>query len=208
MSHGLTESTTYDATVTVPDDADTANAGSVNVAFQAIANRTKQLRSKIPASAGGNQQLTMAAAKATNWAFDAGDVAGQTDHTWYQSSVASADLLEFQLQHIPGAKFTQIVVTLKGKAGHGGLPGTMPKIQLFKTDRAAHTSAQVGSDQSDTSANVAAYEAVHTVTLTVSEQTMSETAVYYLKITGEDGANEMAGLEYAGGHIVVSVNAA
>jgi hypothetical protein len=43
MSHTLTETATYDATVTVPDDGDARTAASVNTAFQSLADRSKYL---------------------------------------------------------------------------------------------------------------------------------------------------------------------
>jgi hypothetical protein len=47
MSHSLTDSSSFD-TVTVPDDGDGAVAASVNVGFQALANRDKYLRDSFP----------------------------------------------------------------------------------------------------------------------------------------------------------------
>jgi hypothetical protein len=43
MSHTLTEATTFPSTVTVPDAGDARTAASVNVAFQALADRTRNL---------------------------------------------------------------------------------------------------------------------------------------------------------------------
>lgn len=49
MAHALTEASTFDATVTVPDDADTRNAASVATGFQNLANRTRYLTdNKLP----------------------------------------------------------------------------------------------------------------------------------------------------------------
>ena len=43
MSHSLTDVSNFDATVTVPDDGDLRNAASVDVAYQALADRTRWL---------------------------------------------------------------------------------------------------------------------------------------------------------------------
>lgn len=45
----LTEVDTYPANVSVPSDGDTENAASVQTAFQALANRTKYLKSRVDA---------------------------------------------------------------------------------------------------------------------------------------------------------------
>lgn len=44
MASNLTESSTFDATVTVPSDGDSMSAASVIAAFQALANRSKYLK--------------------------------------------------------------------------------------------------------------------------------------------------------------------
>lgn len=46
MSHNLTETETYAANVTVPDDGDARNAASVESAFQVLADRSKYLKAK------------------------------------------------------------------------------------------------------------------------------------------------------------------
>lgn len=43
MSHALVETSTFDASVTVPDGGDARTAASVEVGFQALANRSKYL---------------------------------------------------------------------------------------------------------------------------------------------------------------------
>lgn len=52
MAHALTESAFHPASVTVPDDGDNLDAASVEVAFQALANRTdlahQQLSGSVP----------------------------------------------------------------------------------------------------------------------------------------------------------------
>ncbi len=61
MSTVLTESKSFDATVTVPADGDTRNAASVNVPFQALGNRTRYLKAVGDAGAGllhGGRVLT------------------------------------------------------------------------------------------------------------------------------------------------------
>lgn len=49
MSHNLTESSAFTANVSVPDDGDDLVDGSVEPAFQALANRTKFLKDAVDA---------------------------------------------------------------------------------------------------------------------------------------------------------------
>jgi len=44
MAHNLIETATFDPTVTVPDDGDTANSASIEVGMQSLANRTRTMR--------------------------------------------------------------------------------------------------------------------------------------------------------------------
>lgn len=44
MSHSYTDSSVFDSSITIPDDGDDIDAASVNVAFEALADRTKYLK--------------------------------------------------------------------------------------------------------------------------------------------------------------------
>lgn len=60
MPHNLTETSTFDAPITVPDDGDDDVAASVNDPFQKLANRTKYLNTLVVAMNGllvGGQTL-------------------------------------------------------------------------------------------------------------------------------------------------------
>lgn len=44
MSHSYTDSSVFDSSITIPDDGDDIDAASVNVALEALADRTKYLK--------------------------------------------------------------------------------------------------------------------------------------------------------------------
>jgi hypothetical protein len=67
----------------------------------------------------------------------------------------------------------------------------MPSVQLWKLDPATGVSTQVGSTGTDGSANVAAYEVAHTITISSLTQAI-EGFLFYLLIRGEDDTNALA----------------
>ncbi|MDB4929449.1 MAG: hypothetical protein JWM10_1933 [Myxococcaceae bacterium] len=64
MATVLTESNTFSATVTGPDDGDARNAASVNSAFQSLANRTRRLLNAATGELRWNGRLRVGAAVA------------------------------------------------------------------------------------------------------------------------------------------------
>src|SRR5258706_7012960 len=77
MSHNLTETTTFDATVTVHDSGDARTAASVNTAFQALANRTAYLNDQ--------KNLTNAVLTATRVGIN-GLLIGTRNVSWLSST--------------------------------------------------------------------------------------------------------------------------
>lgn len=64
MAHNLIETATFDPSVTVPDDGDTANSSSVETFAQQLANRTRTIRVReMPTTLalGGDPQLSLPA---------------------------------------------------------------------------------------------------------------------------------------------------
>jgi hypothetical protein len=96
MPHILTETATYDASVTVPDDGDAVTAAAFNAAYQALADRTKYLRDKL---AAGDVQVhryaslsAMAGVQPADGtvAVIAGSNASENDYVFDASSSAAA----------------------------------------------------------------------------------------------------------------------
>ena len=69
--------------------------------------------------------------------------------------------LEFPLDVPDHAILLALVPTIKPAGGHGALPADMPKIELFEVTVSTGVEASLGS-QVDTSANVTAYQLLHT----------------------------------------------
>lgn len=106
-------------------------------------------------------------------------------------NTASGGTLDIPLEGLPHGNVLQsVVLRWQGAGGHGALP-TMPSIELFKVNFDG-TQTSLGS-QADTAADVTAYEAVHSISLTGLSETIDYgTARYVLTVTGETGANFVA----------------
>lgn len=189
MAHGLTESDTFDATVTVPDDGDTSNVNSVNTAFQALANRTNYLRNRL--FGGGspvNVPLAFIENASSRFIFRQGK--------WSQGDVTDGGGLWLPLP-FTGGSCTGVIVSVNGdwlSAGtHAGLPATMPAVELFKSDGTASALPTSLGSQSDTSGSVGAYEATHDIELTISAESITDDVALWVKVTGEASTNALAG---------------
>lgn len=92
-----------------------------------------------------------------------------------------------------GAVLTAVSVRVAAVGGHGGLPGTMPRIFVTRhNDTGAHTSL---GNQIDTSASTGTYQTAHDITLSGLSETIDRTLYRYsARLTGEAGANFIAGL--------------
>lgn len=109
---------------------------------------------------------------------------------WFQTSVTDAGALYFPLCIPPGVRLTAITAQIQGTYGtaHSNLPVTLPTLSLAEQDS---TSISNVASVTDAPANVAAYDAVHNLTLTYT-QTISASRTYYAILTGETGTNSIA----------------
>lgn len=91
------------------------------------------------------------------------------------------------------AVLTSIAISYTGAGGHAGLPANMPSIEVFKQSVAS--GEQSMGTGTDTSVDVAAYQATHLITATVGAfATVDRTnARYYVKVESESGANALSG---------------
>jgi hypothetical protein len=112
----------------------------------------------------------------------------------YQSSVAGVGAAEITFAASPRVgTLTSIALSVKGAGGHGGLPGTMPNISIYREVPGAGGSTLLGT-QSDTSASTGAYETLHTITVAGLTEALTQTNLYRLVVLGETGANAATGL--------------
>lgn len=175
--------------VATPSDGDAVTMAAVKDNYlQRVCNSIEYL-----AYSGRRERVQLASFRTpTNWVTSGSSVA---EGTWEQNSVASTGVLQFELRLPRVGTCTSIVARLKGAAGHAGLPGTMPALSFDRTPVSTGVRAQVAT-VSDPSASTAAYQAMHTVTLAVSETLNPgvDNNIYTVRIAGEAGANALTGL--------------
>jgi hypothetical protein len=131
---------------------------------------------------------------------------------WEQTSVASVGALEFAIPPLPvGAKITQVIARWGNDFNTTLAIGTPPAISLRKSGIATGVTFVSGignpttiGTQSDTTAVVATYKALHNITLSVAE-TISADAVYIVRFTGETGSNSVTGGILAGVLLTVAL---
>lgn len=120
---------------------------------------------------------------------------------WYQTDVADDRAIWFALATTPGDTLVSVFVRLDGDKegdGHAALPATRPRVQLLTTD--IDGNIQILATVTDSSANVAAYDAPHNVILQsvgLDSGTMPQLATiepFYVRVYGETGANSEVGL--------------
>jgi hypothetical protein len=193
MAHNLTETSTYDTNVTVPDGGDARVAASVETPFQAVANRTKYLKTAVDSLI--SPALAQLVPIHSGQSYENGG-----GLTYWSSTVASyrvlvgtpttdAGLLFLPLKLPRSGTITQIAFRYKGAAGHGALPASMPVMHLEKSQLGAST--VVGS-ATDASGSVGAFEVDHAVTSGVLAVAIDPLFSYSLQLVSEAGANAVA----------------
>lgn len=110
---------------------------------------------------------------------------------------ANSEELVLALPFRPGDSILTVTMRLEGSAtgggGHSALPANMPVIQLIRKDVTTGVFTIVDST-TDSSANVAAYDAVHDVEISLGPgHSYVANAVYYVRIIAEGGANAEPG---------------
>jgi hypothetical protein len=104
----------------------------------------------------------------------------------------TANFLYYMI-HVPhGVTLTAVSVYLEGLAGHGGLPATMPAVALITVTPSSGSSAITSGPTSDSSANVAAYEAAHAITLSGLSVSIDRTTKRYIvRVSNESSTNSL-----------------
>lgn len=196
------------ATLNVPADGESVNSASVVGYMQEVANRLEYLRQRTP---GANPVANLIRLQAsvssvfvpTNWALVGGASASPLGLN--QTTIGVIFLPWIPLTDLlTGMIIRGFTVFARGATAHAALPATMPKVELIRVDTTT-LAITVVDTQSDVSANTAAYQVVHTIAKTLgAPETVLSTALYYLRLSGEDAANALAGLNFFSASVDVS----
>lgn len=115
----------------------------------------------------------------------------------HANTAQAAITIDHELDLIPGDILDGVDVwSYHDGTPHGALPATMPNIRIWKAPHNATLGSTVALGAAavdDPSASVAAYEAMHAVSITGLAHTVEANARYFLRYTSEDGANDEPG---------------
>lgn len=115
---------------------------------------------------------------------------------WQQGDVTSIGNLRFDLARYPaGATLTQAVAYCAGGLGTGGahsaLPATLPSIRVKSVSLADGSETTLGGN-SDASATLAAYDAMHPVSIGSLAKVLDTASQVFVEFSGETGANSQS----------------
>jgi len=171
---------------TVPDDSDDFDVTSVNVAFEALADRTAWLKAQLSSSSMRRAAIASPTFHTTHW------TANGIGSRW--TTLAGNDgggdyaYLYFPVLLPNGCTVTSISVLVNPANGHGGVdPSVKCQIRLMSQDLTTGSLASLLS-ATDTTTPIASYEAMHEFSVTGSV-VVSNTGnlLYLVAINNEQG---------------------
>lgn len=109
-----------------------------------------------------------------------------------QHDVSIARLAYWPIRPIIGCTIVSIAVYLQAMGTRTDLPTTVPRLLLRRRNIVTGTTEFVGAGVSDTSADVAAYQSCHSITITPAHTVPGGAYQYYLSLFGESGTYSVA----------------
>lgn len=194
MASAIVEVDTFTATITVPDDGDTASAASVVLPVQGLSNRTNWLENRLLAAGGTTRILDPNATFFTNYVFTTtGGILAQ-----WTGQVGRGDMY-IPIPYQPGAGIVSVTLTHFPQAGSFAGAGTLTQMQLHSQTISTGVAAAVDT-QIDPAGGAGAYDALHAFTLTcAATRDMTTDVHYFLRILEDDGgiaAGQITGITY------------
>ncbi|MBX3131646.1 MAG: hypothetical protein KF718_33325 [Polyangiaceae bacterium] len=191
MGTVLTETENFDLAVEGPSTLSHASSAEMRENLTKLVNRDRYLISRVAAAEAGDVlRPSLHALDVSRFTFGTG-----TPLVWRQSDVTDEGTLLRNLEAPKKGVLTGVRARILPIGGHAGLPGTMPKLELYRQPLLSSAPVLV-ADATDTSANVTDYELGHNVELTgLSESLQVGNALeYFVVFRGEAGANSLVGL--------------
>lgn len=123
---------------------------------------------------------------ATRWAMTA---VSQRPY-WEQPNYGNANLL-FQMSLPVGSVLTSATAEIIGYS-HAGVPNSPVSFEIYYSAFDGFSKVALGTS-TDPSASAGAYDAIHNITLSGLSHTVLSTLMYWVRFTGESGANAAVG---------------
>jgi hypothetical protein len=130
------------------------------------------------------------------------------DSGWWVHDATTNNEFAFSLMLPPLGKLSEVRAIVSGAAGHAALAAVMPQLSVRRavcTLAAADITADSLGSQTDSSATFADYELNHEIAVTGLNHTISTASSYFVRITGETGANSVSGLKLGKIYCVLTV---
>lgn len=196
MPQNVVDADTWTVTVETAADGDAVNGASRLLTAQDLADRTRYTYNRTIGPSGVGIWHVPLGEPIINtnsrWTFsETALIMG-----WEQTSVVDAGHLRWPIPTPLTGRITQIEARVDGNLGSGGGAhawpiGTLPRLGLNRQDHFGSTSAQVGVAV-DGSGSAAAYEVLHSITLSGLTEDIDEHKTWYVFFEGETGANSLA----------------
>lgn len=191
MPNNITDVDIWTPTITTVADGEDADETFFALPAQGLANRTKHIRKGVPGIAASFIQRCVMPATPVHNNNSRFTHSTNGNHRWAQSDITDSGGLTFEIGPLPTfGKIDRVAARVTGSPTHVGLPATMPAISFvtFTEGVSAYGSAVV-----DASASVGAYETPHMLEVTGLAHSIVAGESYGILITGETGANAIAG---------------
>ena len=204
MPNNITDVDIFTAPIQTVADGDAGSGANFALAPQGLANRTLNLKNRIDAIQAWTGWLQYAGdtsylgnGEIPGWRPESS--AGALDaHSYWRNHTnpPSASALRFSLPPFQRGTITELKTypisdfNADTAGPRSALPTGMPSLSLFSVNPATFASTQVASI-TDTSANVAAFNANHSLTLTGS-WAIDPALLYYAIVFGENSTNSLS----------------
>lgn len=203
MPQNITDVDTWSTPLTCEADGDAVNGTNRLTHEQKIGNRTELLRKR---TYGANDAdliwvpMTPMAQDPAGVRFAVG-VSGNWCLNQIAATAAHICYLDLMATLPKNGVMTDMSLNLRGATGapRGNPPATtMPRLRLMSKDPGANSAAVQVATVTDATATGAAYEALHTISLTGLSVPLTNDGglIYFVELRGETGGNALAGLEF------------
>ena len=195
MSHTVTETAAFSASVTVPDPGDPIMASDLENAVQPLANR-----SQWTCRPGDHVLCVRPDFDPNEWQR----IGARIDSLAGNAGGLINETVFWGLGFVPdGSSITKYGVLIQPAGGHGALPAQKARIRLMKRSFNTGTATAIDTE-TDPAASVVNYELQHTILKTLATPYVVDHAIeeYYLEFIHESGANSVAaGLQVHGARV-------
>lgn len=173
---------TWNSTYTLPDDADNRGASATNTPIEALADNVAKLY-----QLSGDGWYQMALSPGYIFSF----TPESNGYGLLQNSVTTP-VVNIPVPTFESGEITYVEAVVSGGSTHSSLPANMPGFTLMRRTLSGTWSTTAMAIGADGSADVSAYETLHTITTSVTGATLSSDYSFYVAFAGEYGANSIA----------------